>query len=129
MNIQFQNGKKILAAIRDLSLAIFLGIVGLRYGTNQSIHLQKTDFTSLLTSFVTAITAILVGFFMERYIFRMNWIIFAWGICGSIPSTTGLGAAIDATESEEVITRYGALHPFALMGMTIIIILLTNISL
>ncbi len=38
----------------------------------------------------------------------MNWIIIAGAICGGMTSTPGLGAAIDATQTDEVAAGYGA---------------------
>ncbi len=123
----FRMNGKILASIRDLSLAIFLGIVGLRYGYTTVSSLTRDGMYLALIAFASAISAILTGFIIGRYLFKMNWIILAGGICGSMTSTPGLGAAIDSTGSEEVIIGYGASYPFALIGMVIFTILLNNL--
>ncbi len=123
----FRMDGKILASIRDLSLSIFLGIVGLRYGYTTISSFTSGGLCLALIAFIAATGAILMGFFIGRYAFKMNWIILAGGICGSMTSTPGLGAAIDSTKSEEVIIGYGASYPFALMGMVLFTILLNNL--
>ena len=124
----FRMDPKTLSAIRDLSLAIFLGIVGLRYGYTTIVSLTNGGLYLVLIAFMAAAISILVGFFTGRKIFKMNWIVLVGGICGSMTSTPGLGAAIDFTKSEEVIIGYGASYPFALMGMVFFTILLNNLS-
>lgn len=59
------------------------------------------------------------AFFLARYVWKMNWILIAGAICGGMTSTPGLGAAIDATKTEDVAVGYGATYPVALLGMVI----------
>jgi len=48
-------------------------------------------------------------------------------ICGGMTSTPGLGAAIDAAGSDEPAAGYGAVYPFALLGMVLFSIILNRI--
>jgi len=48
-------------------------------------------------------------------------------ICGGMTSTPGLGAAIEAVGGEEPAAGYGAIYPFALLGMVIFSIILHNL--
>lgn len=52
----------------------------------------------------------------------------AGAICGGMTSTPGLGAAIDATGTDDVAAGYGATYPFALLFMVIWTIVLHKIT-
>jgi len=54
----------------------------------------------------------------------LNWVMLAGSICGGMTSTPGLGAAIDAVGSDDPASGYGAVYPFALLGMVMFTILL-----
>ncbi|RKX80721.1 MAG: hypothetical protein DRP57_12695 [Spirochaetes bacterium] len=125
----FRMDTKILAAIGDLALAIFLSIVGLKYGYTTLISLAGKGFLLVVIASAATLAAVLTGYFTGRYLFKMNWIILAGGICGSMTSTPGLGIAMDSTKSDDVVIGYGASYPFALIGMVIFTILLSNLPL
>ena len=55
-------------------------------------------------------------------------ILLSGAICGGMTSTPGLGAAIDATGSDEVAAGYGATYPFALLFMVIWTVILHKIA-
>lgn len=67
------------------------------------------------------------GFFVGKYAFRINWVMLSGAICGGMTSTPGLGAAIDAVGSDEPAAGYGAVYPFALLGMVLFSIILNRI--
>ena len=48
----------------------------------------------------------------------------AGAICGGMTSTPGLGVAIDALDSDDPAAGYGAVYPFALLGMVLFTIIL-----
>lgn len=125
--LHFRMNSKILGAIREVSLCLFLAIVGLRYGYETIISLTGTGAYLALVSFVCGIVALLIGFFVGRYVFKLNWIILSGALCGGMTSTPGLGAAIDAAKSDDVAAGYGATYPFALIGMVLFTILLHKI--
>lgn len=125
----FRMSNNILGAIREISLAFFLAIVGLRYGYNTIDSLTGSSGLYLvLISFVCGLSALLIGFIIGRYVFKINWIMLSGALCGGMTSTPGLGAAIDATKSDDVAAGYGATYPFALCGMIIFTILLHRLS-
>ena len=115
---------KVLGIIRQLALAFFLAIVGLRYGYRVFYALSGAGLYLAVVSLVVGIVAMLVGFFIGRYGFRINWIMLSGAICGGMTSTPGLGAAIEAVGSDEPAAGYGATYPFALLGMVIFTIIL-----
>lgn len=126
--MNFRMNGKILGAIREVSLAFFLAIVGLQYGYETVESISGSGAFLVLVSFVCGLFALLVGYIVGRYVFKLNWIILSGALCGGMTSTPGLGAAIDATKSDEAASGYGATYPFALIGMVIFTILLHKIT-
>lgn len=122
--IYFRMDNKILGVIRQVSLAFFLAIVGLRYGYRVFDALLSGGAYLALVSLVVGSTAMLAGYAVGRYIFGLNWIMLSGAVCGGMTSTPGLGAAIDALGSDDPASGYGAVYPFALFGMVVFTILL-----
>ncbi len=123
-NLHFRMDNKILGVVRRLSLAFFLAIVGLRYGFRVFDSLTGSGAYLAVVSIVVGTVAMMVGFFIGKYVFKINWIMLSGAICGGMTSTPGLGAAIDAVGSDEPAAGYGATYPFALLGMVIFTIIL-----
>jgi putative transport protein len=90
---------RILNSVRDITLSIFLSVIGLRYEyvTVHSVH--ENGFYLLLVSFVCALTAVLSGFLLGRYGFKLNWVVLSSALCDGMTSTTGLGVAVETTGS------------------------------
>ena len=125
--LNFRMDNKILGVIREISLAFFLAIIGLRYGFYAFTALSGTGIYLVITSLVVALMAVIIGYLVGRYIFKLNWIMLVGAICGGMTSTPGLGAAIEAVGSDEPAAGYGAIYPFALLGMVIFSIILHNL--
>jgi putative transport protein len=126
--LTFRMNTAVLSAIRDLTLSLFLAIVGLQYGYETISALGGSGAALAVISFGAGLGALLAGFLVARYIFKMNWIIIAGAICGGMTSTPGLGAAIDATKTDEVAAGYGATYPFGLLCTVIFVIILHMIT-
>ncbi len=127
--MSFRMDPKALAMVRELSLAFFLAIVGLKYGYRTFEALFGSGIYLALTSLFVGIIAMSVAFILGRYVFKLNWIMLCGAICGGMTSTPGLGAAIDALESDDPAAGYGATYPFALLGMIIFTIVLHKLPL
>ena len=125
--LNFRMDNKILGVIREISLTFFLAIIGLRYGFYAFIALSGTGIYLVITSLVVGFMAVTIGYLVGRYIFKLNWIMLVGAICGGMTSTPGLGAAIEAVGSDEPAAGYGAIYPFALLGMVIFSIILHNL--
>ena len=115
-----------LGIIRDISLNMFLAIVGLNYGYASVSAIQRLGFLCLFVGLVTGVISIGVGYFIGKYILRLEPVYLVGGICGGMTSTPGLAAAIDSFGSEEVVAGYGATYPFSLIAMIILTKLLFN---
>jgi len=122
--ICFRMNNRILGIIRQVSLAFFLGIVGLRYGYKVFDAIVGGGAYLAFVSLVVGMAAVLAGYFVGRHMFKINWIMLSGSICGGMTSTPGLGAAIDAVGSDDPAAGYGAVYPFALLGMVMFTILL-----
>ncbi|MCT4605461.1 MAG: hypothetical protein N4A64_05020 [Marinisporobacter sp.] len=125
--INFRMNNKILGVVRQLSLAFFLAIVGLRYGFKVFDALLGAGWYLAVVSLVVGVVAMTIGFFVGRYMLGINWIMLSGAICGGMTSTPGLGAAVDAIGSDDLAAGYGATYPFALLGMVIFTIILHNL--
>jgi putative transport protein len=122
--MNFRMDSKILGVVRKISLAFFLAIVGLRYGFKVFEAIAGAGAYLAVVALAVGVVAMLLGFFIGRYIFGINWIMLSGAICGGMTSTPGLGAAVDAIGSDEPAAGYGATYPFVLLGMVIFTIIL-----
>ncbi|HEY5535508.1 MAG TPA: hypothetical protein VIL99_11340 [Ignavibacteria bacterium] len=126
--LTFRMNTAVLSAIRDVSLSLFLAIVGLEYGYETISALGGSGATLAAIAFGAGLIAMTVGYLVGRYIFKMNWIILAGAMCGGATSTPGLGAAIESTKTDEVAAGYGACYPFALLCKVIFVIILHKVT-
>lgn len=125
--INFRMNGKILGVIREISLVFFLAIVGLRYGFAVVDALAGPGAYLGLVSLVVGVVAMMVGYIIGKYIFKINWVMLSGAICGGMTSTPGLGAAVEAAGSDDPAAGYGATYPFALLGMVIFTIVLHSL--
>lgn len=123
-NLNFRMDSRILGVVRQVSVAFFLAIVGLRYGFKAFDSLLRGGAYLAFVSLVIGNVAVAVGYIIGRYVFKINWIMLSGAICGGMTSTPGLGTAIDAVGSDNPAAGYGAVYPFALLGMVVFTILI-----
>ncbi len=127
--INFRMDGKILGSIRQLGLVCFLATVGLTYGYDVINTFAGSGVWLAMMGLVVVLVAILMGFIVGRYVFKLNWVILAGAICGGMTSTPGLGAAVDAIGSDDAATGYGATYPFALLCKVLFITILYRLFL
>ncbi|MCT4619423.1 MAG: hypothetical protein N4A62_08525 [Marinisporobacter sp.] len=125
--MHFRMSSKILGSIQELALAFFLSMVGLKYGYTTINSITGSGAYLVCISFLCGLTSLLAGFIVGRYVFKINWIMLSGALCGGMTSTPGLGAAMEATKSDDVAAGYGATYPFALLGMILFTIMLYRI--
>lgn len=126
--VNFQMDEKVLGVTRDLSLKMFLAIVGLNYGYEAITLIGTTGAALLAIGFATGILSILVGYLVGVKLLRLKPLYLIGGLCGGMTSTPGLAAAIESTDSNEVAVAYGATYPFALFFMILFINIIFQIS-
>lgn len=127
--LSFRMDPKTLGIIRELGLAFFLAIVGLNYGYGAVDAVTGSGITLAVVGLVVGFIAVIAGFLVGRYVFKLNWIMLSGAICGGMTSTPGLGAATEAVGSDDPGAGYGATYPFALLGMVIFTIILHKLPL
>jgi putative transport protein len=117
--LDFRMPPSSLSAVRELGIALFLAVVGLRYGYRAVDSMASGGLPLLALSLGVALLSIGIGYAFGRYILKLNWILLAGALCGAMTSTPGLGAAVEATGCDDVATGYGAVYPVALLSMVI----------
>lgn len=117
LNMRMDKG--ILSVLRSFSLAYFFATVGLQAGPQVAETFAEYGLLLIGIGFFAAVLSETVTFLVGRYLFRLNWILLAGAISGAMTSTPGLGAAIEATKSEDSGAGYGATYPFALLFMVL----------
>lgn len=123
-SISFRMDSKMLGILRDIALAFFLAIVGLKYGYQAVDALVGTGAYLGIASVIIGVVGMLLGFVIGKYVLKINWPMLSGAICGGMTSTPGLGAAVEALDSDDPAAGYGATYPFALLGMVIFTIIL-----
>ena len=124
LGMNFRMDNKTLTVLRQLSLAFFLAVVGLRFGYSAVATLLTGGSALILVTLVSGCTAAISGYLLGRYVFKINWVLLAGALCGGMTSTPGRGAAIDSTQSDDAASGYGATYPVALFFMVLFTILL-----
>ncbi len=125
--MNFRMNTRVLGAVRELSLSFFLAIVGLRYGYETISSFTGSGAILAFEALICGFVAILSGFLVGRYLFKLDWIVLSGALCGGMTSTPGLGAAIDSAKSDDPAAGYGATYPVALLAMVIFTILLQKL--
>jgi len=111
--------KNVLSAVRAISLGFFLAVVGLNAGGGVVEAFLEHGVLLIAVGVGAALAAEMAGFFLGYYLWKINWVILAGAICGAMTSTPGLGAAIDATGTDECSAGYGAAYPVAIVCMVL----------
>ena len=74
--LNFRMDNKILGVIREISLAFFLAIIGLRYGFYAFIALSGTGIYLVITSLVVGFMAATIGYLFLSLLYQTLWKIF-----------------------------------------------------
>ncbi len=122
-NFNFRMKGSQLKFLQKLGLLTFLASIGLRYGFTALNGFNIQSLTYLLIALGISTFSILLGFLIGLYIFKMNWIILSGAICGGMTSTPGVSAAVEATQTDNVVISYGAVYPFALITMVLLLVI------
>lgn len=110
---------EVLSSIRSLTLALFLAVVGIEAGEGFLSALLGAGPVLIVITFIVGLGSIAAGMLLLRGLWGLDWIVVSGAITGGMTSTPGLGAAIEATGTEDVGAGYGSTYPFALLGMVI----------
>ncbi|MBX4265075.1 hypothetical protein [Clostridium estertheticum] len=122
--LNFRMDAKILGAIRQVALGLFLATVGLMYGNSIVSVFMGSGLAIAMMGLSVVVIAILMGFLVGRYVLKLNWMVLSGAICGGMTSTPGLGAAVDAVGNDYPAIGYGAVYPFALIFKVLFLMIL-----
>lgn len=123
-NITFRMDSHVLGKMRTYFLSVFLGAIGLNYGFRVVEAITGGGIAIAIISSLVAALSILTGFLLGHYIFKINWTLLSGAITGGMTSAPGLGAAVDALNSDEPAVSYGATQPIATLFMVIFSIII-----
>ena len=122
--INFRMDSVVLGKMRTYFLSIFLAGTGLNYGFRVVEAVTGDGIMIAVVSALVAILSVLFGFLLGHYVFHVNWTLLSGAITGGMTSAPGLGAAIDALDSDEPAISYGATQPLATLCMVIFSIII-----
>lgn len=123
---RLQMDPRALSVTKQVALHYFLAYVGLNYGHQAVAAMAGPNATLVLVGILTTITSIAAGVLFGRYVLKMDWVILSGAICGSMTSTPGLGAALEATGRNETAGAYGSTYPLGLLCKVVIVLLLSR---
>jgi putative transport protein len=69
---------------------------------------------------LVALTPMLTGYVVARFVFGMNLLQIVGGVCGGMTSTPALGVITGAVDSEVPVISYAAAYPVALILTTVL---------
>ncbi len=82
--------EKVLNILKQIGLVFFLAIVGLRYGGKVVDSIMTSGMHLALVAIAVGVTAMMIGFLVGKYVFKLNWILLSGAVCGGMTSTPGL---------------------------------------
>lgn len=110
---------QVLSAIRSISLAFFLAVMGILAGPDIPEILMQHGAALAGIGIVSSSASLAAGLLLGRFVFKMNWVLLAGAITGAMTSTPGLGVAVESTGGDECSTGYGATYPAAIFCMVL----------
>lgn len=125
----FRMSHDVLGSLRTFFLSVFLAGTGLNYGYRAWEALTGGGLSIAIVSSLVAIVAILVGFIVGRYVFKITWPMLAGAIVGGMTSAPGLGAALDAVGTDDPAAGYAATQPIATLMMVLFSLILHKLPL
>ena len=125
--LDFVFNENILATIRDIGMVGSLSAIGLRLGYPVLTGIKGGQSILILYAIIIGFIAMLAGFVIGKYVFKMNWMLLSGAICGGMTNTSGLGVAVDATNSDYPSIGYASTYPFALIMMVIYTVMIQGI--
>lgn len=117
--IETRMSRTVLTQIREVSIGIFLAVVGVETSARFVEAASSEGVFIVASALIIGVGTMVLGFVMAVAVWDLDWIAASGAITGGMTSTPGLGAAINATGTEEVAASYGATYPFALLAKVI----------
>ena len=113
--------------LMELGLVFFLAGAGVKGGASLVETLREQGATMFFVGAAITLLPMVISFIVARRIFHMELDETLGGICGSMTSTPALGAITAKTDRQEPVIAYSTAYPAALILMTILAKLITDI--
>ncbi len=116
-NISLKIEKNVLNFIRELGLGFFLIGAGVPGGVNFVANIKLSYF---LYGVVMTLVPMILGFFLAKYVFKVDLLNALGSITGGMTSTPALGALIHTAGTDDVAAAYAATYPVALVCVVLV---------
>ena len=126
--LNFRMNPGSLNALQQVSVAFIFAYVGLSYGHQAVEALRGPAILMVAIGLVCTSSAVMMGFLLGRYVFKLNWIVLSGAICGAMTSTPGLGAAMESTGNTQTAGAYGSTYPIGLLTKVLIVLLMSALK-
>ncbi len=111
----------------EVGLVCFLAGAGTAAGGTLGTVLRTHGPTLCLASMCVAVTPMVLGYLLARFVFRMNLLQILGTVCGGMTSTPGLGVLMAKTDSDAPVVSYTAAYPLALIVVTVFVKILVSV--
>ncbi|MCA9072376.1 MAG: hypothetical protein KDA84_25805, partial [Planctomycetaceae bacterium] len=106
--------------LTESGLALFLAQAGVQAGGQFADVLRDHGLILCLGATVIAITPLIVGGLVTRFLIPLGTLQTLGAVCGAMTSTPGLGAITSKVESKIPATSYATVYPLALILMSLL---------
>lgn len=106
--------------LTETGLAMFLAQAGVQAGSQFATVLQNHGLILCLGAAVIAVTPLIVGGLVTRFLIPLGTLQTLGVICGAMTSTPGLGAITSKVDSKIPATSYATVYPLALILMSLL---------
>jgi putative transport protein len=106
--------------LMEIGLAFFLATAGMEAGAGLLGVIGQHGLALCGAAMLVALTPMLTGYVVARFVFGMNLLQIVGGVCGGMTSTPALGVITGAVDSEVPVISYAAAYPVALILTTVL---------
>lgn len=106
--------------LTETGLALFLAQAGVQAGGQFATVLQNHGMILCVGAIVIALTPLVVGGLVTRFLIPLGGLQTLGAICGAMTSTPGLGAITSKVDSKIPATSYATVYPLALILMSLL---------
>lgn len=112
--------KATLEIMREFGLMLFLMDAGLTAGRGFIEILQEYGLLLFILGTVLTLVPMILGYFIGRYLLKLDVLSTLGATCGAMTSTPALGTLISVSKTDTVATFYAATYPIALVFMILV---------
>lgn len=114
--------------IMELGLMLFLAAAGVKGGEHLVATLAEQGVSMFFAGVLITMLPLFIGYYVARYLLKMELGETLGCICGSQTSTPALGAITSQTDSQDPVIAYSTAYPIALILMAILAQMLVEMA-